>query len=237
MASKHKSLTPQSSAGEIDRFLRAAAALPASPRQPGGGRLIFALDATASREPTWDQACHIQAEMFAETAGLGGLNIQLCYFRGFGEFEVAPWAATSAPLIARMTGVRCRSGRTQIERVLDHAVAEAGRGRVNALVYVGDCMEESPDRLCQRAGQLGLLGVPAFLFQEGVEPIARRTFQQIARLTGGAYCRFDAGSAQSLRSLLAAVAVYAAGGRPALANYAKRAGADVLRLTQQLQHG
>ena len=71
---------------EVEAFLRRVAAVPA-PR-PGGrsGRLLFGMDATASREPTWDRACRIQGEMFAETAALGGLAIQLAYYRGFGEF-------------------------------------------------------------------------------------------------------------------------------------------------------
>ena len=59
------------------------------------GRLIFAMDATASREPTWDHACHIQGEMFRETQALGGLEIQLIYYRGFGECKASPWVARS----------------------------------------------------------------------------------------------------------------------------------------------
>jgi len=90
--------------------------------------------------------------------------------------------------------------------------------KINAAIYVGDCMEEDIDALCQAAGELGLLGVPLFLFQEGYEPLAEQSFREIARLTNGAYCRFDANSAQELRALLSAVAVYAAGGRKALGN-------------------
>ena len=115
-----------------------------------------------------------------------------------------------------MTTVSCQGGYTQIRKVLSHARQEAEKGRVNALVYVGDCMEENIDDLCGRAGELALLGVPVFLFQEGYDPNAERAFREIARLTKGAYCRFDAGSAAQLRDLLSAVAVYAAGGRTAL---------------------
>jgi hypothetical protein len=116
-----------------------------------------------------------------------------------------------------MTRVTCAGGYTQIRKVLSHAREEAGRKPVNALVYVGDCMEEDVDDLCGRAGELALLGVPAFLFQEGGDTRAERAFREIARLTKGAYCRFDAGSAAQLQALLSAVAVYAAGGRKALA--------------------
>jgi hypothetical protein len=221
--------------GAVDAFLRKLAAVPA-PRPIEGrrGRLLFGMDATASREPTWDRACQIQAEMFRETGALGGLEIQLAYYRGFREFEKTPWCSDSAALLRRMTGVTCLGGQTQIARLLEHAIAETRRQKVNALVFVGDCMEEDVDRLCHLAGELGLLGVPAFVFHEGGDAKAARAFKQIARLTNGAYCRFDGTSAQQLRELLAAVAVYAAGGRRALEDYGRRTGGAALQLTHQV---
>ena len=225
-----KKLPTASAGGDVEAFLRRVAATPA-PRPTGRtGRLLFGMDATASREPTWDRACRIQGEMFAETAALGGLEIQLAYYRGFGEFEAFPWLRQADELQRRMTGVACRGGQTQIARLLRHAIAESKRQKIDALVFVGDCMEEGPDALCHLAGQLGLLGVPAFVFHEGGEARAARTFQEIARLTRGAYCPFDAGSARQLRELLAAVAVYAAGGRPALQDLSRRTGGAALLL-------
>ncbi len=218
----------------VQAFLKKVAVTPAAQRS-GRGRLIFALDATASREPAWDRACHIQAEMFRETAALGGLEIQLAFYRGFDEFAATPWISNSADLIRRMSGVFCLGGHTQIRKVLDHAIGEARSGKVSALVFVGDCMEENVDDLCNAAGKLGVLGVPAFLFQEGSEPVAEMAFRQIARLTRGAHCRFDASSPDQLRDLLSAVAVYAAGGRRALADYGRRSSPDVRRLTSQLK--
>jgi len=134
-----------------------------------------------------------------------------------------------------MRGVACRGGYTQIRKVLAHARRQSEAAKVNAVIYVGDCMEENIDQLGDLAGQLGLLGVPVFLFQEGHEPNAARAFKEIARLTRGAYCRFDAGSARQLRELLAAVAVYATGGRKALKDFgaATKSGAAV-RLLEQL---
>jgi hypothetical protein len=215
----------------LDRLAR-----PPSVRAAGErGRLIFAMDATASREPTWDRACHIQGEMFKETESLGGLEVQLVFYRGFGECKASPWVDNPEALVRRMTAVHCLGGQTQIGRVLRHAMAETRRRRVNALVFVGDCMEEDVDRLSHEAGELGLLGVPMFLFHEGADPVAERAFRQFARLTGGAYCHFDAGSATQLRELLGAVAVYAAGGRRALEDYGRRSGADVLRITAQIR--
>jgi len=223
-----------SSAGQVDAFLKKLAAMPAV--RPAGprGRLIFALDATASRQPTWDQACMIQAQMFQAVGQMGGLDVQLVYYRGFHEFEAFPWLDNAAALTQRMTGVFCLGGHTQIARVLKHAIAETKGKRVNALVFVGDCMEEPADNLCHMAGQLGVLGLPIFLFHEGREPLAAATFQQLARLSGGAYCPFDAGSAQQLTELLRAVAVYAAGGLKALQDYSRNAGGKTLLLTRQL---
>jgi hypothetical protein len=119
--------------------------------------------------------------------------------------------------------------------VLHHAMKETKRQPVDALVFVGDCMEEDVDKLCHQAGELGLLGVRAFMFHEGGEPVARRAFEQIAQLTGGAYCPFDAGSAQQLKELLSAVAVYAAGGRRALEDMGAKRGGAALLITHQLK--
>ncbi|MFQ5985522.1 MAG: VWA domain-containing protein [Alphaproteobacteria bacterium] len=234
MTKDDRKLPSRATTGEIDAFLKKVAAVQA-PRPEGRGRLLFAMDATASREPTWDRACHIQGEMFEATAALGGLEVQLVYYRGFGEFRRTKWLMSSADLVGSMTGVFCLGGQTQIAKVLRHAIAETKRKKVNALVFVGDCMEEDIDHLCSLAGELGLLGVPAFIFHEGDEPLAARAFRHIARLTNGACCRFDASSAQQLKELLGAVAVFAAGGRRALENYSKRTGGQVLQIAHQVK--
>jgi len=204
--------------------------------KPGGqrGRLIFAMDATASREPTWDRASKIQGDMFSTTTALGGLDIQLCYYRGYAEFDASPWLSSADALLKRMTSVTCRGGQTQIEKVLRNALAQTRQKKVQALVFVGDCMEENVDRLCHLAGELGMLGVRAFIFHEGSDLVAQRAFKQIASLTRGAYCAFDASSAAQLRDLLSAVAVYVAGGPKALQDFGQQRGEVVRRLTRQL---
>ena len=197
----------------------------------GRGRLVFAMDATMSRQPTWDMALALQAEMFDVVREIGGLDVQLVFFRGAGECRASRWVADPAALARLMTTVQCRGGFTQIRKVLSHVRSESEKGRVNALVYVGDCMEEEIDELCGRAGELALIGIPVFLFQEGGDAKAARTFREIASLTRGAYCRFDHGSAEQLRELLKAVAVYAAGGRQALLKLADtRAGGAARQL-------
>jgi hypothetical protein len=228
-------LPTEHSASEIAEFLAKVATTPV--KRPGGkrGRLIFSLDATASREPTWDRACHIQSEMFAQTASLGGLDVQLCYYRGFGEFHASPWVSKPELLLEQMNRTGCVGGFTQIEKLLKHAEKEAKRQPINALVFIGDAMEESVDRLCECAGRLGLMNLPVFMFQEGDDPVAARAFLQIAQLSNGAYCSFDASSAEVLKELLSAVAVYAAGGREALEDFTSRHGGAALRLIHQLR--
>jgi hypothetical protein len=230
--------TDGKAASDVDAFLRKVADVPV---RAGGsnrrGRLLFAMDATASRQPTWDTAAQIQGEMFKATDGLGGLEIQLCLYRGFGEFKVSPWVTESAKLLRLMTSISCLAGETQIRKVLSHAINETKKQTVDALVFVGDCVEEDVDLLGARAGELGLLGVPAFMFHEGRNEVGEFGFRQIAKLTNGAYCRFDQSSARTLKDLLSAVAVYAAGGRKALENLARERGGEALRLAHQVKGG
>lgn len=204
----------RSSANEIDAFLRQAKRRPRGPI----GRLIFALDATQSRQPAWDRACQLQAEMFREAASLGGLAIQLVFYRGFGECKASAWTTDTETLLKRMLSVRCEGGLTQIGKVIANARRQAETGPVAALVFIGDAFEEDIDKVCHKAGELGLLGVPMLMFQEGGDPAATRAFGEIARLTGGAHCSFDPSSADALRDLLRAAAAFAAGGYRALAD-------------------
>ena len=191
------------------------------PGKPGKGRLIFALDATMSRQPTWDMACTLQADMFREAGSMNSLSIRLVYYRGLNECRASEWISDTAHLARLMSKIDCQGGQTQLGRVLSDARREAVASGVRAIVFVGDAMEENVDALCATAGELGLLKVPCFMFQEGSDPVAEAAFREIARLTGGAWCRFDTGSAAQLRELLRAAAAYAAGGREALIRLAK----------------
>jgi hypothetical protein len=173
--------------------------------------------------------------MFREAAAAGGLDIQLVYFRGLNECGASQWVADSARLATLMSRIDCRGGHTQIGKVLAHARKESAARPVQALVFVGDAMEESIDALCAAAGELGLRGVPVFMFQEGGDPVAENAFREIARLSRGAYCRFDTGSARELGELLRAAAAYAAGGMKALSDLSARNDAGARRLLAQLK--
>jgi len=224
-----------SSRAEIDAFLTALEALDRGAERGPRARLLFALDATMSRQPTWDQACRLQADMFREASAVGGLDIQLVYYRGLGECRASPWVAEPRQLGELMSRIDCRGGHTQIGKVLAHARRENDRGKVAAMVFVGDAMEEALDDLCAGAGELGLRNVPAFMFQEGYDPICERAFREIARLTHGAYCRFTPGAAHELGELLRAAAAYAAGGMKALDDLKARHSAGAGRLIEQLK--
>jgi len=206
---------PRSESAEVAAFLSQARAAISS-GGGGSGRLILSLDATMSRQPTWDLACKLQAEMFDAVGQTGRLAVQLVYFRGLGECRASPFVRDTSSLKNLMSRIDCRAGTTQIGKVLSHAVKETGREKVSALVYIGDAMEEGIDQLAAKAGDLGLRGVPAFIFQEGRDPAAEAAFREIARLTRGAWFRFDRNSAETLAKLLSSIAVFATGGMKAL---------------------
>jgi hypothetical protein len=227
---------PAATRPEIAAFVEQVRALGPAAASGKRGRLIFALDATMSRQPTWDSACALQADMFREAASTGGLDIQLVYFRGLGECAASSWVAQSDKLAQLMTRIDCRGGQTQIGKVLSHAIAETEKQRVQALVFVGDAMEEAIDVLCAQAGDLGLRGVPVFMFQEGGDAVAESAFREIARLTRGANCGFDTGAAHELGELLRAVAAYAAGGLKALKDMSARKDRGAQKLLAQLKH-
>jgi hypothetical protein len=225
-----KSSTNSSSSGDVSAFLRKVKSL--APASNAQGRLVFAMDATMSRQPTWDKALSIQSEMFSTAGKASGLLVQLVYFRGFNECRASKWVSDATQLARLMTAVECRGGNTQIARLLSHVKAEATKSRVNAVVFVGDALEENIDALCQSAGEIGMLGVPMFMFQEGEDAVAERGFREIAKLTHGAYFKLDSASAAVLAELLGAVATYATGGRQALESRANSGKASQALLRQ-----
>src|SRR5512140_2818002 len=140
----HEPAAPSARA-EIDAFIQRARTRAPSVEAGKRGRLIFALDATMSRQPTWGTACRLQAEMFRETGAIGGLDVQLLYFRGLDECRASRWVSDGAGLGDLMGRIQCQGGHTQIRKVLSHTRKESDRAKVQALVYVGDAMEEAID--------------------------------------------------------------------------------------------
>ncbi len=221
----------RSSSSEISQFLQQSRNI--TRFSAAQARLLFSLDATASRQPTWDHASHLQQEMFRAVPGDQGLSVQLCYYRGFGEFKATAWTGDPQQITRAMAKVSCEGGHTQIERLLRHALAEHGKAKIRAAVFIGDALEENPDTLCQLAGQCGLLQLPLFIFQEGRLPEVENCFRSMARLSGGAWASFDQRSAATLSALLGAVASYASGGVKALE---KQGNESAKLLLRQLKH-
>ena len=224
--------TSISKSSDVQNFLSQVAAIP---NTSGDAHMIFALDATASREETWGVARQLQTEMFLSARSLGGLSLQLCYFKGFAEFFTSRWENNADQIVRIMVGLNCEAGATQIERVLAHAINESRTRKIKCLVYIGDAMEENVDILSNLAGRLGLLNIPVFMFQERGDPGTRKAFMECARLSGGAYSQFDKASVSHLKELLKAVAVYAAGGYKALKKFSKSSTKEVKLLEQQLK--
>lgn len=217
--------------GEVAAFVKKVGEV-ARPNAAQDGRLLFALDATLSRQPTWDLACSLQAEMFQAIPKSSALQVQLLYFRGFGECRASKWVLNGDSLAKLMSSIQCQGGRTQISKVFAHARTEHAVRRINAVIYVGDAIEENADVLAEKAGQLGLLGLPLFIFQEGHDPQVEAAFREFARLSKGAYARFDASAPQELAALLKAVAAFATGGRDMLK---LQSGPQAKALLSQLQ--
>jgi hypothetical protein len=182
---------------------------------PLRARLVFAVDATASRQPTWDMASALTNEMFAVVAS-DKLEAQLVFFRGNRECVASRWMQDARSLTAAMSAVTCLTGLTQIGRVLAHINKEDQGRKVNACVVISDSCEETSAQLYIAARELN--NVPVFMFQEGNDEAVAGIYRTIANITGGAYSRFDAGAAARLAELLKAVVVFAVGGREALAS-------------------
>ena len=145
--------------------------------EPTRARLMFAIDATASREPTWDMASSLTAQMFDAVAGIGGLAVQLVHYRGRSDFVASRWMSDPRELAAMMSRVMCRSGLTQIGKVITHAHAEGARNKLNAVVLVSDACEENPAELYAAACRLK---TPVFAFQEGDDEVVADIYGQIA---------------------------------------------------------
>jgi len=228
----NRNIEPQNK--KIKSFLEAVENLPVSSNKTKGS-LIFAMDATASRGPTWDVAISIQSQMFHEAAVFGGLEVQLVFYRGFSQCNASKWTDSSEIFGKIMSSVNVLPGRTQIERILRHAINQSEKKLINALIFIGDAMEEDIDILSDLAGRLGLRGVPIFIFHEGGFEPAASAFRHIAMLSGGAYSPFDTSSPDKLSSLMRAIGAFVAGGHKALNSSAKKFGGDILKLANQVK--
>jgi hypothetical protein len=130
------------------------------------GRLMFAIDATASREATWALARQLQGDMFRAAAPVGKLEVQLVFYRG-QECRSSKWLTSGERLAALMNKVHCVAGMTQIGRVFGHALREhEKKAPVGALTVIADAFEENVEDVAALASKLGMVGCPIFMFQD-----------------------------------------------------------------------
>ncbi len=218
---------------DLDLFIKKLSSVPKTYNNPSG-KILFGLDATASRQPMWDRASHIQAEMFEASLSLGGLEMQVAYYQGFSNFTAFPWCSDSKKIINYMDSVQCLGGLTQINKFLVHALYELKKTKINAIVFIGDCMEENPDIILNNVGKIGLKGVPMFIFQEGNNPEANFVFGEMARITNGFHTIFNSSSSSTLKNLLKAIAIFVAGGKEGLRKNIKIAPNEIKLLLTKL---
>jgi hypothetical protein len=183
------------------------------------GRLVFVVDATGSRQPSWDIASKIQADMFTEAAKVGVLDIMLIYFHGVPDHDGAcmasRWTRSASELASFMAKVQCRFGPTQIKKVLERVGREHQQQPVSACIYIGDVVEDPAQALYDLAGSIG---VRLFIFQEGEDVFSADVFRRMARLSGGAHRHFNINAVSELADLLRAVAAFSVGGLEALSD-------------------
>lgn len=226
----------------LDKVRQSKAVVSAAPRETlaqalapsGRPRLLFAMDATASREPAWQLAQTITGAMFAAVPG--ALDVALAYHGGGRLKEVTPFAADARAFLDKVHTVQCEAGGTALTAILEAATTIA---RLKALIYVGDCFEEPPEVAVALAQQLKLKGVRVFVFhdtmsqQQGYDVAAAgAVFAQLAAVTGGVLLPFDAHAPEQVTALLEAIAVYAVGGLKLLAERQRALPAARLLLDQ-----
>jgi hypothetical protein len=196
----------------------------------GRGRLLFALDATASRSETWTLASKLQAEMLRSVAR-DTLDLKVAYYRGT-KFGTTKWTSDGESLARAMSKIECITGQTQIKNVLEDALEENAKAHVHAIVLISDAMEENADELCVLASELGDAEVPCFMFHEASDDSLHsievaNTYKQIAKRSGGEYFPFGTGSPAAIKKFadtLNAVAALAIGDGSAIAAIARKKG-------------
>ena len=214
-APNSKAVTQTSKGLDLTKFISKARAI----KRIAGAQthIIFSLDATASRAPTWQQAQSLHKALFDAASETSELSLQLCYFRGIATFHASPWVATANSLRHELSELHCEGGVTQLQRLLEHCLAQQpNSSSLKAIIFVGDAVEEDATLLNDLSVKCRLAKRPLYIFQEGSDAAASVTFASMAALSGGVHFTLGDGSADQLRRLLESVIRLATGGRKAL---------------------
>lgn len=181
----------------------------------GKARLIFALDLTASRKASLKKARLATAAMFDTVKAVGEVSVKLVYYRGWQECRATGWHNDPGVLSGCMQRLSCKTGGTQIARVLRFVLAE--KEAVSGVVLIVDECEDDAEELAGLAAMLGDKRIPLFVFHEcavgdsSAHP-AKPVFERLAAASHGVYSEFDPESALALRELLASVAAFSVAG-------------------------
>lgn len=180
---------------------------PAAPaaRRP---RLVFAVDATASREAAWASAKKITDRMFGVIPN--ALDVALAVHGGDDLHTFTTFSADVDAFRKQAAAVDCESG---VTRLCDIMARTLDAGGVRVMSYIGDAFEEDADEALKLADRFRLRGIQAVMLSDGAEGKPLEVFRQIAERTGGAVLDFRAGDAALMGELLAGVATLAIGGR------------------------
>lgn len=195
------------------------AAAPPPARRP---RLVFGVDATASREAMWESAQRITDRMF--DAIPGALDVALAVH---GGSEVHTWTEFSADATrfrALAAAVRCQAGRTQLCELMQRTLDAGG---VRVMSYIGDAFEEDASEAFALADRFKLRGIKVVVLADQADEPTLRVFRELADRTGGALLDFRSGELDLMGEVLGAVAALAIGGRKLLAER-RTAGARLL---------
>jgi hypothetical protein len=187
---------------------------PAETGTPARPRLVFAVDATASREPAWEAARQVTDALVKALPG--ELDVALAVHGGSRVHTFTAFTDDANTLRDRAAGVTCEAGLTRLLPILSASLKQPA---MRVVIYIGDVFEESVTQGRRIADALGAQGTKLIVLHDTADPAARRyaeVFWDLAKRTGGCVLPFEASASGRLRDLLSALAVYAVGGEKLL---------------------
>lgn len=210
-------------ADALDRLLGKDESIAVPDNKPP--RVILAL-ANHGRSPGWDHAKALQRQMFDASAG-SGLQMKFAFFgpdnaAGVRRFRITTrWIADPNEMAGLMDRAECNCGcYVYIRDVLGQAVKENKDRPMRAVVIVGDAFHDDQDSLDEAAisaNRLRRAGTTLFLIQQGDDPVTARKLQYLAKVSGGAYFRFDPKTQErQFSEMWRVMSAYATGGEEAV---------------------
>ena len=195
------------------------------PGVAGTSRVVLAL-AHHGCSPGWDRAKLLQGQMFT-AAGGSGLEMKFAYYgpdnaAGVRRCRITKrWITDPTDMANLMDRVECSCGcYVNIRDVLAQAASEAEDRPLRAVIIIGDAFHDDPDGLDEAAiaaNQLRRAGTRVFLIQLGDDPTTARRLQYLARVSGGAYFRFDPRTQErQFADMWEAMSAYTTGGEEAV---------------------